>query len=147
MPARSGRRPTPRELPCTFVCTVGYRRRKPENESLYQVLAEHLETFLEQTRNADHRLPRHVEDELRAYLECGILSYGFVRARCEDCGESRAVPFSCMRRGFCPSCLGRRMVASVRATKANRSARLKRNSRRTSCPVMSRSDRSPQRTG
>ena len=48
--------------------------------------------------------------ELRAYLECGILSYGFVRARCEQCGESRAVAFSCKRRGFCPGCMGRRIA-------------------------------------
>ena len=94
----------------TAIRTVAYRRREPEKEPLYQVLAEHLETFLEQTRTSDHQLPRHVEDELRAYLQCGILSYGLVRVRCDDCGLSRAVPFSCTKRGFCPSCLGRRMV-------------------------------------
>ncbi|MBT5059153.1 MAG: hypothetical protein HOM68_21605, partial [Gemmatimonadetes bacterium] len=32
---------------------------------------------------------RHVEQEMRAYLECGIVQYGFLRVRCEDCGESR----------------------------------------------------------
>jgi hypothetical protein len=47
---------------------------------------------------------------MRAYLECGMLAYGFVRARCEDCGASRAVAFSCKKRGFCPSCCGRRMA-------------------------------------
>ena len=47
---------------------------------------------------------------MRVYLECGILAYGFVRARCEDCGASRAVAFSCKKRGFCPSCCGRRMA-------------------------------------
>ena len=24
---------------------------------------------------------------MRAYLRCGILAHGFLRARCEDCGE------------------------------------------------------------
>ena len=33
-----------------------------------------------------------------------------VRDRCEDCGASRAVAFSCKKRGFCPSCCGRRMA-------------------------------------
>ena len=33
-----------------------------------------------------------------------------MRVRCQDCGHSRAVAFSCRRRGFCSSCLGRRMV-------------------------------------
>lgn len=90
--------------------TVAYRRRTPETEPLYQVLSGHLETFLEGLRATDHQLPRHVEQELRAYLKCGILSYGFLRVRCEDCGESRVVAFSCKKRGFCPSCLGRRMA-------------------------------------
>ena len=88
----------------------GYRRRTPETEPLYQVMAGHLETFLERTRTSDRQLPRYVEKELRAYLECGILACGFLRARCQDCGESRIVAFSCKKRGFCPSCTGRRMA-------------------------------------
>ncbi len=91
-------------------CNVAYRRREPEKEPLYQVLAGHLETFLQQAGTAEHRLPLHVDKELRAYLECGILAYGFVRASCEDCGKSRAVAFSCKKRGFCPSCCGRCMA-------------------------------------
>ena len=87
-----------------------YRRRTPETEPLYQVMVGHLETFLERTRSSDRQLPRYVEKELRAYLECGILVCGFLRARCEDCGESRIVAFSCTKRGFCPSCTGRRMA-------------------------------------
>ena len=47
---------------------------------------------------------------MRAYLDCGILAYGLVRARCEDCGASRSVAFSCKKRGFCPSCCGWRMA-------------------------------------
>ena len=80
-----------------------YCRREPEKHPLYQVLAQHLETFLQRTRTAEQQLPGHVEEELRAYLKCGILAPGFVRLRCEDCGESRAVAFSCKRRGWCPS--------------------------------------------
>ena len=87
-----------------------YRRREPEKEPLYQILAEHLETFLQQVRTTEHGLPLHVEKEMRAYLECGVLACGFVRLRCEECGESRAVAFSCKRRGFCTSCTGRRMA-------------------------------------
>ena len=87
-----------------------YSRRQPEKEPLYHILAEHLETFLQQARTSEHRLPLHVEKEMRAYLECGVLAYGFVRARCEECGKSRAVAFSCKRRGFCTSCAGRRMA-------------------------------------
>ena len=97
-------------MPATPVHPPAYRRREPEKEPLYQVLSGHLETFLQHTRTSEHQLPLHVEKEMRAYLECGILAYGFVRARCEDCGASRAVAFSCKKRGFCPSCSGRRMA-------------------------------------
>ena len=58
-----------------------YRRRTPEEEPLYQILAKHLETFLERTRSSDRQLPAHVEKELRAYLDCGILENGFLRVR------------------------------------------------------------------
>ena len=57
----------------THGCAPEYRRRTPEAEPLYQVLAEHLETFLERTRSSDRQLPAYVERELRAYLECGSL--------------------------------------------------------------------------
>ena len=87
-----------------------YRRRQPEQEPLYKTIAANLETFLERTRTEEDRLPSHVERELRSYLECGILAHGFVRLRCEQCGASRAVAFSCKRRGFCPGCTGRRMA-------------------------------------
>ena len=97
-------------MPVPPVRPPEYRRREPEKEPLYQVLAGHLEAFLQQAGTAEHRLPLHVDKELRAYLECGILAYGFVRASCEDCGKSRAVAFSCKKRGFCPSCSGRRMA-------------------------------------
>ena len=90
--------------------TTEYRRRQPEQEPLYKTVSANLETFLERTRTEEHQLPSHVERELRAYLECGILAHGFVRLRCEQCGASRAVAFSCKRRGFCPGCTGRRMA-------------------------------------
>ena len=37
----------------------------------------------------------------------------FARFRCSGCGAERLVALSCKGRGFCPSCLGRRMVASA----------------------------------
>ena len=89
---------------------VGYKRRQPEQDLLHRVLREHLETFLDRAYRAEYGLPRHVEQELREYLECGILAYGFARVRCNECGKSMAVGFSCKGRGFCPSCTGRRMA-------------------------------------
>ena len=48
--------------------------------------------------------------EVEEYLRCGILEHGCVRVGCARCGFERLVAFSCKRRGFCPSCLGRRMA-------------------------------------
>ena len=59
-------------------------------------------------------LPRFVRKELDEYLECGLLCRGFARLRCsETCKETRLVGFSCKGRGFCPSCLGRKMCATA----------------------------------
>ncbi len=54
-----------------------------------------------------------VKDECEAFLECGILAYGFLRVRCADCAHEKLVAFSCKRRGFCPSCGARRMAESA----------------------------------
>jgi hypothetical protein len=76
--------------------TFSYQRRVPEQTLLYQVLAENLETFLDQCQKAEHELPRYVEKELRDYLSCGVLGHGFVRIKCSGCGEEeRALAFSC----------------------------------------------------
>ncbi len=50
---------------------LGYRRREPEQDVLHRVLLEHLETFVDRTQSEAFSMPRHVEQELREYLECG----------------------------------------------------------------------------
>jgi hypothetical protein len=97
------------------VCSVGgrgesYRPRQPEQTVLYQVVAEHLETFLARQRQEDRHVPRFVEREFRKFMECGIPSYGFLRLRCDRCRQEKIVSFSCKGRAFCPSCCGRRMA-------------------------------------
>jgi hypothetical protein len=79
-------------------CTPApYRRRRPADTPLYRAVQNHLETFLALCHDdwEDERIPAHAERELRAYLECGILAYGFARARCEECGHDFLVAFSC----------------------------------------------------
>jgi hypothetical protein len=91
---------------------VTYRQRDPEATVLFRAVQDHLEDFLEEARRRSPEgsgVPRFVEDELRRFLECGSLANGFARLKCEDCGGERFVPFSCKRRGVCPSCAGRRM--------------------------------------
>jgi len=100
--------------------SVPYCRRRPEQTALYQDVQQHLETYLaiagEDDWNAQ-RVPAYVERAFfnqsgRRYLECGILAYGFARARCPDCGHDFLVAFSCKGRGLCPSCNAPRMGES-----------------------------------
>jgi hypothetical protein len=93
-----------------------YCRRHPEQTVLYQVVQQHLETYLALAGEDDwdgQRVPAYVEREFRHYLECGILAYGFARARCPDCGHDFLVAFSCKGRGLCPSCNARRMAETA----------------------------------
>ncbi|MGB8294628.1 MAG: transposase zinc-binding domain-containing protein, partial [Polyangia bacterium] len=73
-------------------------------------MQEHWSTFLADLEAEGGELPAFVLDEFEAYLRCGIPVHGFLRVRCKDCGHCRVVAFACKRRGFCPSCLGRRMA-------------------------------------
>src|SRR5205807_1082434 len=86
-----------------------------EGTVLHRVVRENLETFLREAgdRTDGGGLPRFVEREFREFLTCGALGRGFARVRCENCAFERLVPFSCKRRGFCPSCGGRRMAGQA----------------------------------
>ena len=88
-----------------------YERHEPEKTLLHEVVREQLEGFLASSRHRDQAPPRFIEQELRAFLRCGVLAHGFLRVHCDDCGHDRLVAFSCKRRGFCPSCGGRRIAA------------------------------------
>jgi len=93
-----------------------YARRRPEQTVLYRLVQQHLETYLALACEGDgdgHAVPGDVERELRRYLECGILAYGFARARCPECGHDFLVAFSCTGRGICPSCNARRMAETA----------------------------------
>lgn len=91
----------------------GYQPRRPEATALYGVVAEHLETMLDQARERSAHgfgLPRHVEQSFRRFLDCGVLERGFCRVVCASCQYETLVPFSCKARGLCASCDGRRMA-------------------------------------
>jgi hypothetical protein len=53
----------------------------PSSTVLYNVIAEHLETFLALlAANPDTKgLPAYVQREFYDYLQCGILAHGFLR--------------------------------------------------------------------
>jgi len=88
------------------------RPSSPRAHRPYRLVQRHLETYLAlacEDEADGHAVPGYVERKLRRYLECGILAYGFARARCPECGHDFLVAFSCKGRGVCPSCNARRM--------------------------------------
>jgi hypothetical protein len=90
-----------------------YRRRRPERTVLYEVVQQDLESWLHRHREAhpdDDPIPWYGERDFRRYLDCGILSRGFARARCGACGYDYLIAFSCSGRGVCPSCATRHMA-------------------------------------
>ncbi len=96
------------DIPCPNV----YRPRRPQDQPLYKLVAQNLDTFYEAY---DHSfLDTHgplTKTSIRAlegFLRCGRLAFGFGRARCTDCGHESLVPFSCQLRGVCPSCQQKR---------------------------------------
>ena len=90
-----------------------YRPRRPEETVLYQAVASNYRTFQALTELEGKKLPQHVTKEFESFLRCGILAYGFLRLRCEDCHHEKLLAFSCKKRGFCSSCGGRRMAESA----------------------------------
>src|SRR3970282_2229017 len=89
-----------------------YRPRDAEHTVLHQVIALHLEAFLDAVAEAGDGagLPQFVEREFRECLLCGVFEAGAARFQCEGCAREHLVPFSCKGRGWCPSCGGRRMT-------------------------------------
>ena len=91
-----------------------YERHRPEETVLYKIVQENLETFLRLVQEECGRpLPDFVAKEFRDYLKGGILAHGFLRLQCTGCSQEHLVAYSCKRRGFCPSCGGRRMSESA----------------------------------
>jgi len=93
-----------------------YRRRRPEQTIAYQVVQQHLESWLAAHREAnpdDDPIPSDVERDLRNYLDCGILAHGFCLARCTACGHDFLIAYSCQGRGICSSCNTRRMAETA----------------------------------
>jgi hypothetical protein len=107
-PARIRRRPHGGPAP-----SRRYERRRPEKTPLHKVVSENLESWLAWREAAERPVPGYVEDELRGYLACGILCFGFARAVCMTCRTGFVVAFSCKGRGVCPSCNGRHMAQTA----------------------------------
>ncbi len=75
------------------------------------LVRRHLPGFLARLKESGQRpLPEFVKAELERFAGCGDFETGFPWMACRQCGDELRVPFSCKGRGFCPSCMGRRMA-------------------------------------
>lgn len=86
-----------------------YQRRHPLETVLHQVVLENHRTFVSLREEEGRPPPAFVRKEFEKFLACGDLARGFLRLHCQACGYDRLVAFSCKCRGWCPSCVGRRM--------------------------------------
>lgn len=96
-------------FPKTSIDSYSYERHRPKESLLHQVVAKNLTPFLKECEASDHPVPKFIKREFEGFLRCGVLSYGFARVYCQSCKYDRLVAFSCKKRGFCGSCLSRRM--------------------------------------
>jgi hypothetical protein len=91
-----------------------YKPRYPKGTKFYSILEENYETFLDtydsRFREQYGYLRPVVSEVIYKYLDCGVLSNGFARVRCDSCGEEYLVSFSCKMRYFCPSCHQKRVL-------------------------------------
>jgi hypothetical protein len=95
------------------VAAPPYVRHRQEHTLLYQLVEEYYPSFKAHLAAQGETLPGYVDQEFEAYLKCGRLEHGFLRARCDSCHAEHLVAFSCKKRGFCPSCGARRMAESA----------------------------------
>ena len=92
-----------------------YEPREPSRMVLSTVITDHLEpclASLDADPDAKGRLAS-VQREFYDAVPCGILAHGFLRLGCDTCHHELLFACSCKRRGFCPSCAGRRMALTA----------------------------------
>ena len=99
----------------------GYAPRLGECSPLHRAVRDSVETFLADARERSEHgfgVPRFVEEELRGFLRCGVLAYGFARVRWYAAGEPR-LDASC---GDCQRGRGRRGRVSGPLPRGRRAA-------------------------
>ncbi|CAD5283106.1 hypothetical protein ALTERO38_50805 [Alteromonas sp. 38] len=68
-----------------------FKRHRPEQTILYQLVEHHYPEFLKQLGHQGKSLPHHVEKEFEEFLRCGRLEHGFLRVVCDDCKHEKLV--------------------------------------------------------
>ena len=84
---------------CSPAASRRYERRRPEKTPLDKIVTEQIESELEWRSVHERPFLSHAEEEFRGSLQCGILCFRFVRARCTGCSRGFVVTFSCQSSG------------------------------------------------
>jgi len=91
-----------------------YKPRRPKESKFYQLVEKKSEEFI---RDYSERFEKRygyyrpiITEVINKFLECGDLSRGFARVRCDECGHEYLLSFSCKCRSFCPSCHQKRVL-------------------------------------
>jgi len=87
-----------------------YVQRRVEETVLHQVLERYLPAFIANAEQSG--VPLFVQKELEAMATCGVFEHGLTHFKCDQCGHSRVLPFSCKKRS-CSFCGARRMVETA----------------------------------
>jgi hypothetical protein len=91
-----------------------YSRRNPSASPFWKIVAAHYDEFervYPERYGAKYGFYRPaLRIAANKFIKCGDLREGFARVRCDDCGHSLFVSFSCKVRCFCPSCHQKRIL-------------------------------------
>jgi len=78
-------RTTPRvasAAPTALPAAPTYARHVSERRLLYALVQAHYPDFIARLTAEDRSLPEYVREEFEAFLRCGVLENGFLRAVC-----------------------------------------------------------------
>lgn len=89
-----------------------YQRRGVARTTLYRLVRDHLETVYQAVDEgfASAPLPTSSSKSSNASSIAEYCCRGAAPLVCEQCPQTHVTALSCKGRGFCPSCLGRRMA-------------------------------------
>jgi len=94
---------------CSNKATSIHKPRKPEKTVLHEAIRGNFNKWCHLKEKED-TYPYYSQKVFGSYLKCGIPAHGFARAHCNGCHKDLIIPFSCRKRGVCPSCAQKRMV-------------------------------------
>lgn len=81
-----------------------------------KILKEVISSFYQEALfglDEERKLPHFIKNEFSSYLDCGEFKNGAVRLHCKACNHNQFLPFSCKKRGICPSCSSRKMHSTA----------------------------------